>query len=245
MIKYTAIVLLFTSLALAETPDWISTRQLKGNIFTVSCNGNGMSLSQAREMAQDDCRISASDQMKTTFRVKTLSVEDEKQVGYHQEVISEGNYKGLKCIPKKESINVLQNGFSVWELCEFDLAQAHYTTILPEILKNGEDFKKWIQNYKELSQVQEQKNYAQPGRTIANVNKILLLTTVPQCDNLIIRSSGPGRIVGCWSDLMTLKLNPEDTEIIVRAEHYQPKTIKIGGKGGGEQSVQVFLEPLR
>lgn len=228
---------------------WINsnTQELRGSLYRAVCSGVGPSLDIARKEASESCRVSASQQLTTNIQVKSISIETEKEVAYHRESIETLRYSGLICKPGREKIEESSGQVKVWLECSFDLSKAR---VLPsakidqtqendKTQKNG-----WIKNKEKLERSAAGYTIeAKPGRHISSNRKILVLAVIPQCTDLLIRGSAPGRIVKCEDDPMTIRLEQTDSQIIVRAKGYISKTIELSKRKESEESVQVFLDP--
>ena len=68
----------------------------------------------------------------------------------------------------------------------------------------------------------------------------IFLEVVPQCESVLVRGGKP-KVINCKSNPVRLSLDDSDSELIVRAKGFQPKTIKLE-KGGSHGTLRVFLE---
>lgn len=65
-------------------------------------------------MAIDGCVASASDHLRTTVKVKSLTIETEKDIASHLEVSSVQTFDGLNCGKLKEEIVEIDSAYKVW-----------------------------------------------------------------------------------------------------------------------------------
>src|SRR4051794_19932276 len=113
----------FLSNAHADIPEWAknNSQKLSGSKYQIACSGEGPSVDIARREARESCQSSASQQIAATnIRVKSLSVETEREVAFHREVSEEMTYPGLTCLPGREQIEDHDRHFKVWTECLFD-----------------------------------------------------------------------------------------------------------------------------
>src|SRR5688572_11478500 len=97
-------------------PPWAkeNTQVLNGKVYTVVCSGEGPSADIARGEALNSCRSLAARQLHSDLKVKVLSLETEKDIAFHQEISSEGQYSGLLCNPQNESIEEENGHITAW-----------------------------------------------------------------------------------------------------------------------------------
>lgn len=214
----------------ADMPNWAkknSTRK-SGNLLTTVCEGIGPSASLARKDAINNCQVTARQFVANEIKIKSLSVETESSVGFHQEVEDSAVIKNLSCNPKREETSESSDQFRVWIECQFDLKKIEVTSvdskstsskIVSDDLKSVEPSKK----------VDVQKD----GQTV-------FLEVVPQCESVLVRGGKP-KVINCNSNPVRLSIDDADSEIIVRAKGFQPKTIKLE-KGSNHGTLRVFLE---
>ena len=247
--KFKFKILLFSSIiswvniAKAELPLWTSsnTQSLTGKMLRIVCNGIGPSLDLARRDVLEKCRLSAASHLSSNFHAKTLSVESEKEVAYHREVTEENDYAGLTCKPGREYIEELDGQSKVWQECTFDLSLARVKEA--DVETTNSTTASWVSNKSTLSSLHAQTAHGVKGRYLTSSNKVIALSVVPQCKDLIVRGKAPARTVKCTSDPVIVRVEPTDDEIIIRASGHIPKTVKLSEKREGEENVQVFLDP--
>jgi hypothetical protein len=188
--------------------------------------------------------MTAASQLATSIHAKTVTVESEKEVAFHREVSEENDYTGLLCKPGREFIEDLNGQSRVWLECTFNLAEATVkTTDSSKRKTKSEKTNSWVANKSDLTRIQGRSQPSGQGRYLSSNKKVIVIAVVPQCKDLLIRGELPARIVKCTSDPMTLTVVPEDKEIIVRADNYIPKTIRLSETRGGDENVQIFLDP--
>ncbi len=221
----------------AATPEWVKNRETqvrRGDQLELVCTGTGPSLELARLSARESCQGSASDHLSTTLKVRTVSVETERDVALHQEISEDRKIVGLRCELLKESIEELENQVKVFQLCKFDLGKV--TVAASETLKDPKSA-----NTPELGSLAS-KTTAAPGRHLASSERRILLAVAPACDDLLIEGEIP-RIIRCKGNPETVVLGQGDHKIVVRSKGFMPKTIAIPKEGvPDEDPIQVLLE---
>lgn len=219
--------------SLADVPSWAkkNTTKKSGNSLNMVCEGTGPSASLARREAISNCQVSAKQFLDNEIKIKTLSVETEFSVGFHQEVEESGSVRDLVCNPKRDEVIEKNEQYQVWLECQFDLNKAKVEPKANKELRLDED--------KAPHPGLESMTPAKVKKTDVD-HQALILESVPQCDSVIIRGVKP-RTIPCQSNPMKIVVEDTDKEIIVRANKFQPKTITIP-KGGSNETIQVFLE---
>jgi hypothetical protein len=100
---------------------------------------------------------------------------------------------------------------SVWLLCDFDTTHSKVVDMASQVVHMPD---------------------------ITSENHQIVLSSVPNCDSLVIVGPNP-RLVGCASNPQTLLVRPGDREVVVRANGYQPKHLDGKDLNG---SLTVYLE---
>jgi hypothetical protein len=199
------------------TPSWVKDgSSLQGSTYTVTCSGDGPAMDTARKSAINGCQASAAQQLQHRISIKSVSVETESDVGFHQEVTESTSYSGLTCVPQNEEVEEKDAGFRVWLRCRFDLSKA-----------------------------KSENTDGAPADATSVVRsadrRVLSITTVPQCTTLLIQGA-KARVQVCNHNPLAIVIQPGDQSIIIRATGYQPKTIPVSEKGDDYESVRVLLE---
>lgn len=224
-------LLLLSSNARAKVPDWAinNSTKLNGTVLTTVCNGVGPSLETAKNEALKSCQGTASQYFSSKIKIKSVSVETEKSVGFHQEISSEEVIDGLNCEPQRDQINESESQFNVWLECKFDLKKiskgkveeesevpnnTHLNTLEPSKIKSTEDIQ----------------------------GKYVFISTVPKCETVIIKGF-TSRVIQCSQNPLKIQIKIGDEELLIRANGYKPKTIKIKGVNSDE-TIQVLLDLL-
>lgn len=224
------LVSLLSAQSWADMPNWAkknSTRK-SGNLLTTVCEGVGPSASLARKDAINNCQVTARQFVANEIKIKSFSVETESSVGFHQEVEDSAVVKNLSCDPKKEETTELNDQFRVWIECQFVLKKIEVTSVDPKSTST-ETVRDDLKSVEPSKKVDLQKD----GQTV-------FLEVVPQCESVLVRGSKP-KVINCKSNPVRLSLGDDDSEIIIRAKGFQPKTIKLE-KGGNHGALRVFLE---
>lgn len=224
-------LVLISSVGQAKIPDWAAhnSTKLSGQILTAVCNGTGPSLDIARSEALKSCQSNASQFFKSKINVKSLSVETENSVGFHQEITNTDTIEGLNCDPLRDQIDESDSQFSVWLECKFDLKKVSSTPI----------------EQKSKPSDNAQLNTLEPAKISSKQDiqgKYIFISTVPKCDSVIVKGA-KSRTIQCSQNPLKIQIKDDDQEILVRAKDYKPKTIKLKGVDANE-AIQVLLDLL-
>lgn len=224
-------LLLMSLQSIAKIPSWAANNstKLNGKILTTVCHGLGPSLDIARSEALKTCQLNASQYFKSKINIKSLSVETEKSVGYHQEVASAEEVEGLNCDPQRDQIDESDSQFSFWLECKFDLNNVSSKPI-EQINKSSDN--------SQLNTL-ESTNIS-PKQDIQD--RYIFISTVPKCESVIIKGK-KSRTVQCSKNPLKIQIKEDDQEILVRAKNYKPKTINLKGVKTNE-AIQVLLDLL-
>lgn len=215
--------------ASAKVPTWAASNstKLNGSLLTTVCHGIGPSVDIARSEALASCQLSASQFFKSKIKVKTLTIETEKSVGFHQEVSSDDELSNLVCSPARNEIEELDSQYSVWIECKFDTSKTQSKPI--EAISGNEP--------KENNNL----SYNKPSKVItSSLTKTIFLSTIPKCESIIIKGDRP-RTIDCKSNPIELSLYNSDIEMIIRAKNYKPKTLGLKSRSNNE-NLQVLLD---
>jgi hypothetical protein len=240
----------FLSTVAISQPIWAksNTQSRHGNIFKVVCDGTGPALDLARKDALQSCRNSAMSQLQTNLEVKSTIIETESGTAYHQETVQNAKYSGLDCSVEKEAVEETDGESKVYLLCKFDLSEAKVTSVSAvdgaDINENSKD-SDLVKNRSNLGTIADNEAEIATKDFVKSENRQLVLTTIPRCDDLLIRGQRP-RIVKCDEMPKSVFLYGNDTEIIVRAKGYLPKHVELNQRkpasDGASESLEVFLE---
>lgn len=246
-IAITTIFFIFISHAHSE-PEWVrgmDTQKMNGTKLTILCIGDGPSQELARQSATSSCLSTARRQMVTKQKVKSLTVETESSVGYHEEVSEDITVSGLSCRPKREAFENKESSFQVWLLCEYDLENAKITegsSGFPDT-SNLKQANADIENRGELKHLNIASKLKKRHEPILSSEQNIIILSVPPCESIIIRGHKP-RNQACKNNPMTIRIYNDDEEAIVRANGYLPKTIKLKTKGQINGPIQIFLDSI-
>ena len=232
--KYFLLIGLFLSSSVrAEMPTWAKKNATKkiGNTLTSACEGTGPSASLARKEAISNCQVVARQFLNGEVKVKSLSIETESSVGFHQEVQESGVVKNLVCDPQKEETSEKDDQFQVWIQCRFDLAKATVANDADKAAPSKRDGTSVSGLASSKPSVFEAGDKDQ---------QLIYLEVVPQCESVIIRGMRP-RTISCDTNPLRISLDGSEEEMLVRAKGYQPKTVSIQ-KGGVRETLRIFLD---
>lgn len=222
---------LIASASHAKVPTWAASNstKLNGSSLHTVCHGLGPSVEIARSEALKSCQLNASQFFKSKIKVKSLSVETEKSVGFHQEVSSDDEFSNLICDPTKDELEETDSQYSVWIECKFDLNKASVThTDKPEGSPNNKNL-----NELELIKIKD---------TSDQQAKYIFVSIIPKCESILVKGTF-SRVVECSQNPLKIQVKDGDKEFVVRAKGYKPKIIQVGGISANE-TLQVLLDLL-
>jgi len=225
-------------------PSWAKnhSQSLNGNIYKVICSGQGPAIDLARAEAVQSCKSSAAQILTKNTKVRSLSVETEAGVSYHQQIEENESYKNLTCTPEREEIEDAGYGSTViWLLCRFDLSKA-----IAGAESNNQDKDTMKSDGKlqdqNLSDMSEKTFKQKAAKQESKLNKTLNVISLPGCTDLLVKG-GRARSIPCVSNPTQVTIFPEDESILVRSTGFVPKEIKLKQKSWeNHESVQVILE---
>ncbi len=226
------VAILFLSIqANAKIPDWAArnSTKLNGQILTTVCHGTGPSLDIARSEALKSCQVNAGQFFRSKIKIKSLSIETEKSVGFHQEIASADEIEGLSCDPQRDQIEESESQFNIWVECRFDLKRVTISPI---------DEKSTSPDNSKLGTLEPSK-----VNSIKDIQgKYIIISTVPKCESVIIKGIA-SRTIQCSQNPLKIQLKDSDDSILIRAKGYKPKTVKAKGINSND-TIQVLLDLL-
>lgn len=229
--KYFTVICFFimTEVCLGKIPSWATNGTItkSGDYVTSVCEGTGSSVSIARQEAIQNCQASVSQFLNGEVKISALSVETEKDIGFHQQVEQRLNVKNFNCEPVQDEIVQNENNYTYWIKCKFD---AKKIITIPSI---NEDNTPQIK-HSGLKSVERLKS-----KDIAE-GKVLILETIPQCDSILVKGI-KARTIACKSNPLSLVIYEKDEQIIIRLKDYQTKTLNIK-EGFKNEKLSVLLE---
>jgi hypothetical protein len=200
---YSIILLLSAhSSSFAAQPAWAArgTQALQGKTLTVVGVGQSPSLAIARQEAVDTCDKAAANHVRGAVKVRSITVETEKDASFHQEVSTEGSLTNLVMEPIAESIDEIGDSFRVWLQCRYQLERVRFLPC---------------------------RDLASPVRRRVGF-RTLTVSSIPMCGTILVRGKYP-RTIACDSNPALVVVSSEDTEIVVRRNGYLPATLKLYG----------------
>lgn len=238
-------------------PNWAqkNTLQIDGSRLSIVCSGRGPSVDLARAYAIRNCRISASDTIQDRYAVQGLTIESDKDVGFHQEVESKGSFKGLSCQPVKDEVRGVGNGlYEVWLKCNFDLGKIQRVTTDEE--DDGGEMAGTTHERTPsdaFNSIQREQLVGQRAVAITTAKpihdgeidfiKVLDIVSIPPCNKILIRGEKP-RSMNCSAEGITsLTVTSSDKELIIQSPGFLSKTFKIPPGMNRHETIQVILEP--
>lgn len=231
--KYLVIIVILINegIAFGKIPSWAKSDTItKSGDYVISvCEGSGSSVAIARQEAIQRCQASVAQFLDGEFKFNSLTVETEKNVGFHQQVEQSINVKNFNCEPIKDEIIQENESYSYWIKCKFNIKKI----VLQE--SKDEDKKSQLKD-SSLKSVKVLKT-----KDIAD-SKTLILEIIPQCDSVLIKGL-KARSVVCNTNPLSLILYDGDEELIIRLKEYQPKTFNLK-EGFKNEKLSVLLERI-
>lgn len=218
-----------SSVGHAKIPSWATSNstKLNGSTLRTVCHGLGPSVEIARSEALKSCQLNASQFFTSKIKVKSLSVETEKSVGYHQEVSSNDELSNLLCDPTRDELEEADSQFSIWLECKFNLKKVKANSSKESSSSVTED--------------DANLSYAKPSTvTSEHSRKTIFLSTIPKCESIIIKGGRP-RTIDCKNNPVELDITDTDNEAILRAKEFKPKTIQLKKRTDNE-TIQILFE---
>ena len=239
------LILITTAVASAPAvaaPLWVKDGNfsIQGMIFKAACNGQGPSVGLARQEAINSCKSSASQALKKQTKIRSMSIETEKDVAFHQEVSDDGIYSNLDCHPEKEAVEEGKDGlWIVWVLCRIDLAKVEVKDAEKESATSLTS-QVQTQGLTHINAVSSANQSAQSA--ISGENKFINIVSVPPCAEILVK--GPrSRVHRCGGSPVKVLTYESDESLIIRARGYMPKTVELKGKAWvNYEVVQIILE---
>lgn len=229
--KYFAVVILLikVEVCLGKVPSWATNNTItkSGDFVTSVCEGTGSSLSVARQEAIQNCQVSVSQFLNGEVKVSALSIETEKDVGFHQQVEQRMNFKNFNCEPVKDEIVQNEGNYTYWIKCKFDIKKI---ATVPNVTD---------ENATQLKDLGLKSVERLKSKDIAE-GKVIILETIPQCDSVLVKGA-KARTISCKTNPISLAIYEKDEQIIIRLKDYQPKTLNIK-EGFKNEKLSVLLE---
>jgi len=230
-------------------PPWASSNtQIRiGDIYRVVCSGDGPAIDIARREATNSCMIDASRQLNRNTKIRSMTIETEKEAAFHQEVNEDVNVSNLQCNPIKESIEQQSDRrFIVWLHCEFDISIVGIELDeKPRDQALNSEATRMKEELKQVKSIRKGNVKNQNKVIVSTAKKALNIATIPSCSEILIRGINP-RIVKCIHNPIGIVVDDSDDEAIVRADGFVPKSInlKLLLKENSHAPIQVILDPL-
>jgi hypothetical protein len=209
-------------------PAWTKGKSLvqNGNELTVVCHSESTSEDQAREEARSICIHAATSQLQTSYSVSSLAIETDRDVTIHRSISTNQVVTGLNCQLLDEYIDDVQQPVQVWEKCRFDLAKARVKAS-QHVKTNNEEKEQAKSNDDpnlEIGLPVASSESFMPRRPAQGRIKSFLISTTPICDEILVTGKR-ARVLRCVSQPVSLVLDPEDEEIIIRSRGYLAKEL--------------------
>lgn len=220
-------------------PNWAaqSAPTRNGNLLRITCDGTGPSIDTARRDALDRCRSSAADQIATSVKVRSSTIQTERDAALHQEISTAAEIKNFPCRTLKEEIEQAGSELRLWLQCEFDLSK----TETKELDAPKSDPREANAHLQDLKNPKSSALGPLKVRSVASQLKRITISSIPMCDDLLIRGAS-SRVVRCDANPQPLVLQPNDEEVIVRAVGFIPQRLNANDlRGTTQDGIQIFL----
>lgn len=183
-------------MAWAKVPAFMNEgTKVEGSRLSTTCSGTGPAIDVARKVAVNSCQNSAADILAKDVTFKSLIVQTEKDAALHSESSYSLSTRNLQCKPLAESVDEQEGFFQVYLKCQFDLASV--------VSADTDDSNR------------------KPSNHMASESKAVSISTVPQCDSILILGER-SRVIRCDSNPVSLILHPKDRELIFRKDGKAP-----------------------
>lgn len=106
----------------------LATQSAFADSVRIECRGEGPDLDTARADADRICINSVMNRLDSEISVQQNSLETEKEINFHSEIVRHGSYEGLTCKPEGEKIEVLPTQTVVHFTCAYDISKAKRIT---------------------------------------------------------------------------------------------------------------------
>lgn len=225
------LLLLASTLAFAA-PSFLNEKTVKhGHVLKVSCEGVGPDQSTAKVAALSNCRLVASDFLKQRITVKNTSVQTESDSALHSLVQSEVTTSNFMCKAIKEECEDGDNQSKCYLRCEFDLSET--------ISESSPDKEKT--SLENLSEAEDKKIELKSNNSVKSSRRSYSISTIPRCQTILIEGKF-SRIVQCSQNPVAVTLEETDRTLVIRADKYKPKTIRVKDLLSDEgEEIQVVL----
>lgn len=226
------------ALCWAAGPNWFnSPTSLVGNVLTVTCNSTGPDNATAKVSALNECKTIAAEYLTHEIRVQNTTIQTERDSALHSSVTSDSKITDLNCVPLREESLSTGNQETVYLQCKFDLNQAKVKSEQGQLKDGGAE-----QRLEALATGKPKSVPEITDRYIASDKRTVSVSTVPKCSSILIQGKFP-KIINCKSNVVSILIEPGDTEIILRAKGKLPKTILVKDLlETGSENVQVVFD---
>ena len=223
-------------------PQWAQSNATKmsGRIFQTVCSGTGPSVDLARGEAIRGCKASAAEMLQESGTVRSMLIETNQEVAFHQSVEDSIKYRGLGCDPLKEAVEEVESGrVQVWLLCRFDLSKASVGEEREPLVESNRESSDKVEQH--LTRLKDES--VTLGRDKVSQERVVLnVASVPPCRQLSVRGVRP-RVVPCSGHPAAIVIFPGDETLVIDAKGYMPKSLNLRSKKWkNHESIQVILD---
>lgn len=222
------LILIMAHVCAAKVPSWAKDHTISktGDYVTSICEGKGPSVAVARQDAIQNCQLSVSQFLNGEVKLNSVSVETEKDIGFHQQIEQNLTVKNFVCNPVKDEIEQNEDSYNYWIKCKFNLSKVE--SVKTEEAKLAQNNNLGLEAMSTLK-----------SSNIIVDGKVLILETIPQCDSILVKGS-KARTIKCKTNPLKVVLYENDQSLIIRLKDFQPKTINL--KGMKDEKLSVLLE---
>lgn len=217
--------ILFGFITLGVFGAWaIADKDLK-----LSCEGVGPDASVAQVDAIAKCKLLASERMAKTIKIRSTSIETEKDTSYFSSVEAEQRINNLNCEILKSKCNEAGDKFTCKIECKFNLTKA-------EVLVDNTPANK---NKKQKEDI-ESKSVDIVATDIKSDSMLVAFSTVPKCRSIQILGRRP-RTVICKTNPIEIVLFSDDELIRFIGDKKREVELTIEDVKERGQNVQVIF----
>lgn len=219
-------IALASSSAIAKsTPPWVSSAALSDATYHyVICSHDGIDPEEAKQIAESKCLASAAKLggVSVTIREKTvqsLTGSDSSEVA---EIVP--FQRDVQCEWTDRYLEPVGDGYRVWLRCKIKRDR------IRAVISAGEN--------EESVPIQ-----SKPLEQEAYKRGLLVVTTTPKADRIIVKGSRGDRVIEVTSNVMRIEIREGDAEVLVRKQKFKDVIKPISTWSHGQTiSVTLLLE---
>lgn len=232
-----------------KIPKWAkkNTEKRVGKIYYAVGNGKGPSLEIAKNEAINSCRSVVANRLNSHLNMRSLTVETQKDVSFHQELSSNYEVVGLECETVKDELIDINGTFEVWIKCKCEASNAKVT--LKDEDRTGRNKKAPVRSGNRSSKIYRNstleessvENYSDQGDTNIDLDKEVSILTIPKCDDIVIVGQ-QSRNYECNANPMFILIKPSDIKVLLRAKGYKSEEVILNEEEVGIDQIQIIFK---